>query len=64
MSGRLGFGNNLGDEVDLEEFRTSDQQGSFGALVTAAAAVVAIVMIRQLTRRQQDALRQRVGTVG
>lgn len=58
-SGRFGFQDDLGGTTDLDEFRSADQLGSFGAVVTAAAAVVAIVMVNQLARRQRDALARR-----
>lgn len=59
FSGRLGFTGDLGDDVDLEEFRSSDQLGGVGALVTAAAAFVAIAMVRELSARQRRAFAQR-----
>ena len=62
-SGRFGFSTEAGNDVDIDEFRASDQLGSFGAVVTAAAAIVAIFMIRELTRRQREALAARGMTV-
>jgi hypothetical protein len=61
FSGRLGFTGDLGDDVDLEDFRSSDQLGGLGALVTAVAAFVAIAMVRQLTARQRRAVAARAG---
>ena len=58
-SGRFGLGSQVGDDVDVEEFRSSDQLASFGMFVTAVAAVAAIVMVRQLTKRQREALASR-----
>jgi hypothetical protein len=59
-SGRFGFQqDDLSGTDDLEAFRSSDQVGSLGAFVLAAAAVAAIVMIGRLTARQREAFAQR-----
>ena len=63
VSGRFGFNTDAGSDVDIEEFRSSDQLGSVGAFVTAAAAIVAVVMVRQLTARQRQALANRGVTI-
>lgn len=45
--------------AELDDLQSQDRVAGLGALVTAAAAVAAIVMVRQVTQRQRDALRQR-----
>lgn len=58
-SGRFGFGDDLGNDVDLDTFRRSDQVGAVGALVTVAAAIAAIVVVRLLSARQRQAFAAR-----
>lgn len=58
-SGRFGFGTDTDADVDIDEFRSSDQLGGVGAGLVFLAALAAIVLVRQLTARQQQALEQR-----
>jgi hypothetical protein len=57
---RVGFGSNDVDGTfDLEEIRDADQAGGIAALLAIALAVVAILMVREVTRRQTQALEGR-----
>lgn len=59
-SGRFAFGDgSLDEDVDLEEFRSADQTGGLSGLVLAAAAVAAILVVREVTRRQRAAFAAR-----
>jgi ABC-type Fe3+ transport system permease subunit len=58
-SGRFGVNEEADADIDIEEFRSSDQLGSMGMFLTTAAAVVALVMVRKLSNRQRQAFANR-----
>lgn len=58
-SGRFGSSGDAGQDIDLEEFRSADQLGSVGMFLTMVSAVLAVIMVRQISNRQRQAFANR-----
>lgn len=59
LSGRYTGQNEIDNFGDISDFQQADRLASFGALALAASAFAAMVVVRTLTARQQEALRAR-----
>jgi hypothetical protein len=59
-SGRFVIGGDNADSIDdLDDLQSADQMSAVSSVILLAAAICAIVMVRQLTRSQHEALAAR-----